>query len=131
MSDVREPGAVDEVGESPTKARKGKAGVSPAKADYQRRKGRRTVENVSRPGPIRDFPVFSSRTAARSVTSRVRNSRVRLLRISVPDAGPEVLVEERREVTAAEVAQAEVLRPVDDTRVLGDDAGVEFAREDE
>src|SRR6056297_1895758 len=46
-------------------------------------------------------------------------------------AGADVLVEERGELAPPEVAEAEVVGPRDDTRVLGDDAGVEFPREEE
>lgn len=45
--------------------------------------------------------------------------------------GGEILGEQRWEIPTTQVAKSEILGPVDDTCILGDNAGVEFASQDE
>ncbi len=49
----------------------------------------------------------------------------------VLDAGrAQILLEQRRELPAADVPEAELVGPGDDAPVLGDDTGIEFSSED-
>jgi hypothetical protein len=50
---------------------------------------------------------------------------------AVAGIGGEILGEQRWEVPTAQIAESEILRPVDDTRILCDDATVEFAGENQ